>query len=475
MPFIHFSEQEKAAANTADIVSFLKSKGEEVKRIGHEYAWNSPTGKVSIDGSQWFSQYELVGGGAVAFVQKFFNLSYPDTVRTLLGYSAGTEIVREPKIKKQKDEQPLELPEKYTDMKRLYAYLLGERYIDRDVLLEFIHRELIYEDAEYHNAVFVGLDENGVPKHIQKRSTHSVSSYKGNIEGSNAEYSFNFVGNSDKLYVFEAPIDMLAYISIFRGDWQQHSYVALCSTANVAALRMLRSYPNIKQVYLCLDHDPAGIEGSYRVAESIHQLGEYNVWRILPKNKDWDEDLKALRGKEPIPASEHPKLEHIRTLCCEFSSICWEEDPSYKAFKTAKGLAVSIAMDRLKTFLNRLELSENDTEIQHILLDMAKTTVIAVKIRDAQLNNEREFTMLIEQMKSKYKPHKDNDSSESQTTELKKYFQELSKQLSSNCAFTRSECLKQNEMFLELGIKALMLHGCIERRQSQDDSLTLDM
>ena len=146
MPFIHFSEQEKAAANTADIVSFLKSKGEEVKRIGHEYAWNSPTGKVSIDGSQWFSQYELVGGGAVAFVQKFFNLSYPDTVRTLLGYSAGTEIVRAPKIKKQKDEQPLELPEKYTDMKRLYAYLLGERYIDRDVLLEFIHRELIYED-----------------------------------------------------------------------------------------------------------------------------------------------------------------------------------------------------------------------------------------------------------------------------------------------------------------------------------------
>ena len=139
MPYIHFTEQEKALANSADIVSFLKSKGEDTKRAGREFIWDAPTGKVSIKGSQWYSQYELTGGGAVSFVQKFFGMNYPDTVRALLGYSAGTDIVRKPKTEKANNNQFLESPPKHSDMKRLYGYLLGERHIEREILSEFTH------------------------------------------------------------------------------------------------------------------------------------------------------------------------------------------------------------------------------------------------------------------------------------------------------------------------------------------------
>ena len=34
-------------------------------------------------------------------------------------------------------------------------------------------------------------------KHIQKRATSPQSDYKGNVAGSNADYSFNYVGTSD--------------------------------------------------------------------------------------------------------------------------------------------------------------------------------------------------------------------------------------------------------------------------------------
>lgn len=44
-------------------------------------------------------------------------------------------------------------------MRRIYAYLLKERHLDREVIQHFIHNKLIYEDAEYHNIVFVGLEE----------------------------------------------------------------------------------------------------------------------------------------------------------------------------------------------------------------------------------------------------------------------------------------------------------------------------
>ena len=120
MPFVKFTEEEKESANASSIVDYLISHGESVKRAGREYVWDSPSGKVSIHGSEWYSQYEQVGGGAVNFVRKYFGLSYPDAVQSLLGSGAGTVIAREPREPKHEERQPFELPEKHTDMRRVY-------------------------------------------------------------------------------------------------------------------------------------------------------------------------------------------------------------------------------------------------------------------------------------------------------------------------------------------------------------------
>ena len=304
MPYIKFTDQEKETANASSIVDYLRSHGESVERVGREHVWQAPSGKVSINGSEWFSQYELVGGGAVNFVQKFFGLSYPDAVRSLLGNNTGEEVIGERKPLAIKPKKPFELPEKHTDMRRVYGYLMHERMIDRQVINRFVADGLIYEDAKYHNAVFIGNDRNGKTVHAHKRATSAKSDFKGNLESSIAEYSFHFDGSSEYLFVFEAPIDMLAYISMHKQGWDNHSYVALCSTADRAALQMLKDNPNLKTVYLCLDNDNAGQLGSERDSKAIHELGDYSVWRVPPQNKDWDEDLKAFNGREAIPAEQ---------------------------------------------------------------------------------------------------------------------------------------------------------------------------
>ena len=303
MPYINFTEQEKASANSASIVDYLTAHGESVKRAGREYVWDSPSGKVSINGSEWFSQYELVGGGAVNFVQKFFGLSYPEAVRSLLGNGVGAEVIGERKPPRVEPKKPFELPPKHTDMRRVYGYLMRERHIERDIINRFVKEGLIYEDAQYHNAVFVGKNLDGKPVHAQKRATTSNSDLKGNVDISIAEYSFDFNGSSEYLFVFEAPIDMLAYISMHKNGWDKHSYVALCSTADRAAIQMLKDNSNLKTVYLCLDNDSAGNLGCQRIADSVHALGDYTIWRVPPQNKDWDEDLKAINGCEAIPSS----------------------------------------------------------------------------------------------------------------------------------------------------------------------------
>ena len=214
MPYIKFTEQEKEMANSTNIVDYLTTHGEAVQRAGREYVWEAPSGKVSISESQWYSQYELVGGGAVNFVQKFFGLSYPDAIRSLLGNNAGEAVIGEKKEPMVRPKKPFELPEKHTDMRRVYGYLMHERMIDFQVLNRFVKEGLIYEDATHHNAVFVGVDRSGKPVHAHKRATSAKSDFKGNLDSSIAEYSFHFDGSSEYLFVFEAPIDMLAYISM---------------------------------------------------------------------------------------------------------------------------------------------------------------------------------------------------------------------------------------------------------------------
>ena len=95
-------------------------------------------------------------------------------------------------------------------MRRVYAYLLKQRGIDRAVLDHFAHQKLIYESNDYHNAVFVGTDEDGASRHAHKRSTASQSGWRQNQAGSEAAYAFHHTGTSGAIYVFEAPIDMLS-------------------------------------------------------------------------------------------------------------------------------------------------------------------------------------------------------------------------------------------------------------------------
>ena len=283
-------------ANSMDIVSYLKSHGMSVKRVGSAYEWESPTGKVSIKGNRWYSQYELIGGYPVNFVMKYFGLKFTDAVESLTGKSYS--IMAESYQKEEKEKKQFVVPERHENMNRAFFYLRDERGIDTSIINAFANAGLLFEDSEYHNAVFVGKDAEGNIRHIHKRATSPDSTFKGNAEASNPEYSFNWRGKSNRLFVFEAPIDMLSYITLHQNGWRNNSYVSLCSTAGIAAMKMLNDNHSIDTVYLCLDNDNAGTVGSQKLAEKIHSLGEYDVWRLYPENKDWNEDLISIKQQE---------------------------------------------------------------------------------------------------------------------------------------------------------------------------------
>ena len=295
--YIHFTKEQREQARRTDLANFLISQGEQVKRSGSEYEWFDGSQKVTIRGYLWYHQYEQKGGDAVDFVRRFYNKDYAEAVEMLLN-NCGGQIITSPPI--EKEYKPFELSPRNDRMSRVFSYLLLTRGIDKDVLFEFAWKKMIYESAYYHNAVFVGYDSSGKPRHAHKRGTVTSNPYKGNVAGSQPEYSFHFNGTSGKIFLFEAPIDMLSYISMHKENWKNHSYAASCSVSDRVLFQCLKDNPNIKNVFLCFDNDEAGQTANKRIAEKLNSMNIQNKI-LIPYYKDWNEDLKfAEEGDEKL-------------------------------------------------------------------------------------------------------------------------------------------------------------------------------
>ena len=124
-----------------------------------------------------------------------------------------------------------------------------------------------------------------------------------------------YVGTSDRLYAFEAPIDLLSFVSLYPKNWQEHSYVALCGTSRHALLWMLEQNDKLNKIILCMDHDETGIEVNGRLAETLREAGYSHVSMLQPQHKDWNEDLKSRHGLEAQAPVEHPQLVVALEIC----------------------------------------------------------------------------------------------------------------------------------------------------------------
>lgn len=271
-----------------DIADLLRRQGETLKRSGKEYEWRNGFEKVTIRGNLFYHQYEGEGGDAIDFVRRFYNLDYPEAMEYLLGGTNGTLKTAQPVL--QKPPEPFVLPKRNDNMRRVFAYLLSKRGIDRDVLYTFVRENMIYESAEYHNVVFVGYDKDGKAVHANMRGTGGESTFKGNAPNGIPEYSFHRTGTDDTLYLFEAPIDMLSYISLHKDGWKQHSYAAGCGVSDRVLFQMLIDNPNLEKIYLCLDSDDAGQKAAKRIFDRMRFSG-LKTEILIPIHKDWNEDL----------------------------------------------------------------------------------------------------------------------------------------------------------------------------------------
>lgn len=195
----------------------------------------------------------------------------------------------------------------------------------------------------------------------------------------------------------------ISYISLHKDNWQEHSYVALCSVSDRAVIQMLKDNPNISKIYLCLDNDREGIDSDYRIRNNLNQIGYNDVDFIRPKYKDWNEILKAKNGIEPLPAVPHPTMNKMCELIKSTVQAAVRTKPLHFYYKT-------ICND----FQQLINANTNDDIVcfaNHLATDavrMAKGHLLA---------NEKE---LMQRIFEKYLPHTDKSCLENKFKKLNK-------------------------------------------------------
>ena len=315
MSYIPFTDEQKILANSVDLEEFLRMRGEKLERVGreHKLIYCDSSGRhdsITLRGSTWFDHKNQIGGGAIKFMQEFYGMDFQTAVQELLGQTITPLSHSPPKAIAKEEKKEFRLPEANTNMHRVYAYLIKQRFISPDIISHFAKQHTLYEDKEHHNAVFVGVDENGVPRQASKRSTNSYgNSFRITCQGSDTRYSFAHFGESKRLYVFEAPIDMMSFLTLYPQEWQKNSYIAMNGVYENAVLTALKNHSNLSEVILCVDNDEGGIEAVDRLRDILRENGYENVRRFAPKFKDWNEDLKAKNGAKFLPAVPHKRKE----------------------------------------------------------------------------------------------------------------------------------------------------------------------
>ena len=284
-----FSDEQLQRASGIDITAMLQGQGEKLKKQGRVYRWMRYDSTV-IDRNRWYRHSREIGGGPIQFMQHFYGMDFVDAVKYLLDGEEGAEFVQasrtpEPKL-------PFTPPKLSKNMHRTFAYLIKTRKIDADIVQHFVNEKKIFETEEYHNVAFCGYDEKGEMKQMHLRSTLPGNRFFMDIDGSDKQYYFRHIGTNSDVYVFEAPIDMLSYITMNKENWRESSYVCLGGVAIDALKNVLNTNEQISKVYMCVDRDDAGDKTVKRIGDELNEMG-YEWERIFPENKDWNEDLTA--------------------------------------------------------------------------------------------------------------------------------------------------------------------------------------
>lgn len=288
----HFTEEQKKMARKADLYAFLLSHhAADVKREGKSLRYLSDP---SISIKRGFGGYNNFSdlddhGNSIDFLVKKLGYQIDDAVFALLGEDtnvpaqSAVSLPAKNTKSEAKNENPTPIfPEPVEGAYRqLFAYLKA-RGVSQDTIQMLVDRGLLYQEKAHNNIVFANktLDWG----EIRGTYTQAEKSFHGMVADGRHDGCWWFKNTNEKTevtYICESAIDAISLYEMHRmsGKKENACYVSIGGASKQDAIdRIKKSYRTI----IAVDNDDAGSKCRRRNME---------LQSIIPKKKDWNDDL----------------------------------------------------------------------------------------------------------------------------------------------------------------------------------------
>ncbi|MCK1995443.1 DUF3991 and toprim domain-containing protein [Peribacillus muralis] len=299
------SAEEKERANKVNILDYLLSIGEPLKSEGNNFYRHKDHDSLVINSRKNYFSWNSrnVSGNAVTYLMNVYNTSFQYAVKKINddfgNQNFSTFSVPEPTYPNTFNYDVKEV----SNTDNVFKYLVHERKIVPDLVQAFIEADLIKEDS-YKNVVFkwkengelIGANLQGTREIPEEKRLHADRPYFKKVlpttkEATNSGFSITR-GYPEKLYFFEAPIDLLSYLSLNRTKLMNCRLVSMDGLKQQTfiqtvknSLKVLREHGrDIESITLCVDNDSAG-------KDFIDKLQKYEFRRKDGRDISIDSDI----------------------------------------------------------------------------------------------------------------------------------------------------------------------------------------
>ena len=301
----YIAAEDVAKAKEMDLLTYLRNyEPQELVHVSGSTYCTREHDSLRISNGKWCWFSQGIGGrSALDYLIKVKGIPFTQAAEIIL----GREAEKPPVFYRQKERRSTELlmPELSETTDRVEKYLQG-RGIHPVIIRYCLDNRLLFESADFHSAVLVGYDKDGKARYGALRST--VSSYKGELTGSDKHFSFFLEGkpNAEHIHVFESAIDLLSFatLALLAGhDWKSETYLSLAgvfqtkreNVVPVALSRFLDEHPSVRKIHLHLDNDAVGRGAVKGIVGGLQ--GRYQVYDEPPsRGKDVNDELKIRVG-----------------------------------------------------------------------------------------------------------------------------------------------------------------------------------
>ena len=254
--------------------------------------------KINGESSVWHWKSRDIGGkSALDYLVYVEGVRFVDAVERLCSETPSFSSLPSVHMSEPK---PFVLPPAVPDNARVFAYLQG-RGVSKEVIAACVRQGILYESEPYHNAVFVGRDENGVPRYAFLRGTYPKGKpFRMEQAGSDKRYGFcaRPAVPSQRVAVYEAAIDLLAHWTL-EGMQDKHrlslggiyapkeGVTARPGKLPPALDAFLVRHPEVREIEVCTDNDHAGRWAAEHIQKAYRD--RYRVSLNLPpaEGLDW--------------------------------------------------------------------------------------------------------------------------------------------------------------------------------------------